>query len=455
MFLGFSILICFLLFNQWGDISITVQQALSMFGAVRQGQFFHYYEYVYNAAHQSLYSAPGMPLDFNVASYSIFLYGLIAFWNLPLKLVDKFIIDVQLPTYIYWSKFLILIFLLMSTLVLFHIGKVLGMTTNKARWMSYFFLSSPITLFAVIVFGQFDIICIFFTLLAMYFYFEKKYYKFAFAFALAIPFKFYIVFILIPLILLFEKRIFHIIKLVLISSWSTILERLLVINDPYYKISKDFIYKSYGFMERIYQFGINMQNGPVFILGIVLVVACIFAYRQKYDKSIISPFSYYIPFIINASLIFFIYWHPQWMILLIPFIVINTFMNPDFKLSVYLQYFMLLFYFCVTFMIFINNVDQSMVNNGILPLITGKTLPVDSLIFRSFLENFNLPVGVYNTMFIGCGFGFAYLFKPRLTNQQNDSIQSFDFDRRAIWANMSLIYLFIIPTLFAYFTQMT
>ncbi|MEA4888127.1 MAG: hypothetical protein VB070_01480 [Clostridiaceae bacterium] len=314
-------------------------------------------------------------------------------------------------------------------------------------------MSSPITLFTVVVFGQFDIICVFLALCGIYFFYKKKYYKFVIMFGLAITFKAYMLFILIPLILLIEKRVLHIIKYLLISSWCMILERLLFLNDPYCSLSKNYIHDTYGFMKRIYNYGVNLQVGPVFLLGIVMVFVCVFAYRQKKDPLIVTPYSYYLSFLVNAALILSIHWHPQWMIILVPFLVINTFMFSEFKLSVYLQYFMFAFFLIETYMVFYKNVDQAMINNGILPLLTGKYLSPDSVTYASLLDKLKLPVSVYNTLLIGCGLSFAYLFKPAPSLPAGNDQPESDFDHRLIWGNLGLIYIYIIPTLIIYFLK--
>jgi uncharacterized membrane protein len=100
---------------------------------------------------------------------------------------------------------------------MYLIGKVISNNSTKAKWLSAIFASSPIAVFAVFIFGQYDIIGIFFTMLGFYYYVKDNRLRFSLFFSLAISVKYFALIPFLPLLLLKEKRILPLLKYILIS----------------------------------------------------------------------------------------------------------------------------------------------------------------------------------------------------------------------------------------------
>lgn len=405
--------LCLLLFNQSYDLEATIKQSLSMIDAAKEGRFLHYYQYVYDVAHSGGYGLPGDP-DFYVASYSFFLYAIFALWNLPLYVIRGLTGGMNFFIIQTWSKILIAFVILASANLLRGIGRRILDNDQRANWLAFFFVSSPFTLFTALVFGQFDIFSVFFSLLAIHYLLRLRLVWFSFWFSLGISFKLYAVFIFIPLLLLREKRVTRLVPLLLLSGWGLLLERLLVAQDPYYQISVDFIRTTYQFAERLTHYGITLHNGVVFLFGIAFVLICTYAYRKPIDAPDADHQVFYVPAAIYLILLAFIHWHPQWFLITIPFILGAAFLRAaDFRLAMYLQFLMFGFYLILTGLIFTTNVDMSMVNAGLLPQITGfRSLDIH-LTFRNLMDRLNLSPGTYLTFLIGTMLSLIYVLYPR------------------------------------------
>jgi Gpi18-like mannosyltransferase len=161
--------------------------------------------------------------------YLPIIYAIFAIWNLPLKLfglthnVAATGVMLSIPELI-WTKLLLVIFYFASAFVIYKISKQITNNVDNSKIVSIIFATSPIAIFAVFIFGQYDIIGVFFTMLGFYYYVKNDYLKFSIFFSFAISLKFFPLLIFIPLILLVEKRILHILKYGIISLSATILQ---------------------------------------------------------------------------------------------------------------------------------------------------------------------------------------------------------------------------------------
>jgi hypothetical protein len=214
LFYLFSLALCFLIFKQ-SDLTHTYTSSY----AYLQGHVYDFYDY--NKIHMSR------------NDYLPLMYIIFALWNLPLKLFGLLtyadlgvsIWQLSTPLEIFWSKLLLCSFFLACVILLEKITKLLhaNVEDGLAR-PSILFATSPIAIFAVFIFSQYDIFGVFFTLLGLYFYFQKRFWYFAFLFSVAISFKYFAAFIYLPLVLIIEKRPLYIARYGLIGLLVTALQ---------------------------------------------------------------------------------------------------------------------------------------------------------------------------------------------------------------------------------------
>ena len=379
---------CYLIFNQ-GDILITSTHGKDLLQLSLKGKFLSFYSYTESTA-----------------VYLIPLYILFAIWSIPVKIVYSLRgvnlwgkLDYFGMNYIdlMWYKLLPVVFCLLTCIVLKKILNELLMDERRKKWANYLFLSFPILVFSQFIFGQYDSFNMFFTTLGLYYFIKRKYYKFSIAFSLGITFKLFPLFIFIPLVLLVEKRVFHIAKYVIIGLLGTILSNLIFITDAGFKATKEFTGSMY---ERIFTSGINTQFGVISIFLVLFIAACVYAYLCKEkNKNKQDYISIYLCMAIYGAFYTFVFWHPQWVILLVPFWVISMLMSDNLKTSYILSIVMSAGYVLLSFLNWPCNVDETMINQGLLPVITGKRIYTCSGIKNIFSKSHIFNSNMFITLF--------------------------------------------------------
>ncbi len=451
LLLTIIILMSFFLFSQYGDIIITAKHSMLLIDETVKGRFFHYYNDIYQAA----IAAHGSQGVVESPYYSIIIYMTFAIWSLPLWLFSHFS-HLEIPdfTLMMWDKLLILMVVLITTYVLYRISILLSMNRGKAKWVAFLFLSSPILLFGSIVFTQYDIFSCFFTLVALYYFFEKKPYEFSAFMALAICYKNFSAFIFLPLVLLMEKRVLHICKYYLIGFSLVVVHKLIFSQDPGYRATQKALTKLYGFVSGVTGTGLTSVFGTIFFLGIAMVLACIFAYAKDIEKDEdLVQYGLYIPLFVYGIFFAFMGWHPQWVLILVPYIVFCAVQHKNFKLSLFVDIALSVSYLFVSFDTYTNNVDQAMVNYGILPKLFGVTYD-SSLKLVDLVNRSGIPLNAFITIFSSCIFAMLILFFPKIKAERNETETlsvSFVPDRSVIWIRTLSILTYMAPALALYF----
>ena len=430
---------CYITFNH-GDITATATHGKDLLDLTLKGQFFNFYDVTQSTAVYYI------PLYIIFAIWSIPVYIIYAILNIPLwGVIDYAGINFYL---LMWYKLLPVLFCIGTSVILYKIGINIGMNSNKAKWMVFVFLSFPILIFSQYVFGQYDSICMFFTTLSLYYYLQKKYYKFAGVMSIAATLKLFPIFIFIPLVLLFEKRIIHIIKYLLIGLSGVIVSNLLFTNSPAFGTAKDF---AGGMIDRFFVSGINTAYGILSYFIILFLGICVFAYlKQVKDRYEYIQWATYIPLAVYSLFFMFILWHPQWAILLVPFLVLSMFINNNNKISIILNIIISIAYLLLVVSVFTNNVDELLVNLGVMPLLFNKTLGIGGKLQMFFAKIPFMSTQMYMTLFFGClliNLILKFPTKEIIKTTKENINADFIVDKGYVLVQLFTIFLYIIPTL--------
>ena len=214
IFYCISLLVCFLGFLQ----SDLVHTFTSSYTYVN-GYFFDFYE------HNKTYVGGN--------DYLPLVYIIFALWSLPfiglnlLDVPDSSSVIGYIPTIseVIIFKAILAICFFLSALLVHKISKLIYSEDLKKGYQpAILFISSPIAIFAVFIFSQYDIFNVVFTLLGLYSYFKKNFLRFALYFSVAISFKFYAVIIYLPLVLLIEKRAIGLAKFCILGALITVIQ---------------------------------------------------------------------------------------------------------------------------------------------------------------------------------------------------------------------------------------
>ncbi len=452
-FYGILAALCIWLFCH-GDLSITVWHSYDLLSAIKNGNFFSFYQIVLDKALAGGYF--GVAQASYAANYNILIYLVLAIWLLPVKIVC-YLFHLSPSTLVLsmYSKHLILLVALASGYILYKIGIKFGLEAERSKWLALVFLGSPILLFGSTLFGQLDIFNVFLILLALWFYLDGRYYWFSAIMSLAVCFKLFAVLAFIPLILLVEKRILHIIKYGLIGASLLLITRLLAALDPGYSATQEAMSEIYNFADRLI-----IKRLPTFHAGssafvVFFLLICFWCYIARPKADDIKNWAVCIPMLAYTVLFSFISsWHPQWIILLCPFAALAIMLIKDAKAAMLIDCGIQLGYILYTPLYFKNNVDFSMMNRGILPRLFGQDFvnyPVSNL----FGKQAELVTIVSSSLFVACMAALAVFAIIRLLGKRGVNIpdESPALERSVVWLRMSILLVFIVPGVLWYIKQ--
>ena len=348
-----SILLCFLVFKQ-SDLTHTYTSSY----AYLSGHFYDFYDY----------NKPYMERN----DYLPLMYIFFAIWNLPLKLLGLItpadmglaVWQVSTPIEIMWSKLLLSTFFLGCIVMVGKISQLINVRQGSEDGVSpkALFATSPIAIFVVFIFSQYDVIGVFFTLLGLYFYFQRKFMLFAFFFSVAISFKYFACIIYLPLVLIIEKRPLHIVKYGLIGLLITALQ-----IGAYWHSD---IFQNSFFLLAGDKADQAIHKGKAIYIALIYAILCFYTYFSKF-KLTLSDRSWAQNTILVCTLAYglmfaLVNWHPQWLLILMPFFALAvSFINHK-KTFIGLEILAYIAFIWICVNVYARNVDVTMAQEGIL-----------------------------------------------------------------------------------------
>ena len=313
---AFAAIAGFLLF-WYSDIGDTLDNSVLLVESVLEGDVRSFYE------HSSKNAAPGTVYS---ANYNIVLYIVFAIWNLPTALMHIFSgldYTVSIPALL-WAKAMIVFVYLLIALELRKIVKILSPEDKSAPGRCVFLmLTSLCTFVPALVAAQYDCISIFFMLVGLRLYMEKKDVLSILVFSLSVPFKMFSLFLLIPIVLLRYKNVFKILLCLAPVMLPSFLLSLPFSNDLYYEAA---LGSQNGDAIRLILSAVisvdNMQlNINLFL--IVYFVICLFAYSRK-EKSLLDEarMAVYLGLMAFSAFCSLVHIRSYWIVLYVPFLAI-------------------------------------------------------------------------------------------------------------------------------------
>ena len=381
LFLSF---VCF----QQGDLIHTFTSSYAYLG----GHFADFYDFNKEAVGGNDY----LPL----------LYLIYAIWNLPLLFLGLIppasqLATADLTTQLVWAKLLIVSFFFASGWILLKISNLLKQDplVNQNRHPEVLFVTAPIAIFAVFLFGQYDIIGIFFVLTGFYFYLKKDLLRFAILFSIAISFKYFALVIYVPLVLMIEKNPLKIARLMLIGATAVLIQLAIYWHSEIFRseIFRLITIKTVGeSQERI------SWSKPTIYTAALYSIGCLFIYFKNFT----SDFEWkraavFVPICAYALMFTTVTWHPQWLIIATPFFALSYLFINQAKLFVFTDILAMFAFLVLCVNVWPGNVDVSMMQVGILK----KFIPENLVLGAEFL-----PRSVFVRLSVM--FFYSYLYFP-------------------------------------------
>ncbi|MCR5592273.1 MAG: glycosyltransferase 87 family protein [Saccharofermentans sp.] len=323
---GTLVFYCTVFISEGTDIQVIVRGAYYVIDCLKEGKLGSFYDYAY---YREIVDGNFGIWTYN---YNILLYIAMAIIVFPLKNT--------LPSfsfiYFIYVQAIIAVLLIYSVFLVKKVVRAFDMDESFVRAVPFLYMTSGLAVFCTVGFGQLDIIYIILLLWGLYYYAQKKYYRFSLIMAFAIAFKTFPLLLFIPLILLTHKRIRDIIAHMAVGLSVTAVHSAIFGNSEGYKVMQKLLDEEQYFMDKISFSRIDnggLYNGmfgiALFILVFVLV--CAFAYMKdidKDDKKTVYAYVGLVGFMIYVDLFCFLIWHIAW---LVPMSLFLAMLIPLFK----------------------------------------------------------------------------------------------------------------------------
>lgn len=263
--------------------------------------------------------------DFNAKSlvgndYSVALYSVVAAWMSPIYLLglssnpNHFAnLTLNFPE-LFWSKLGLITALFAASFYFHRFTKKLWPHLNSFR-SSLLFAFSPFVLFAVVVMGQYDVIGLLLTMIALDAWLSGKHWLFIVALSMGTCFKYFPLLLLGPLVLFGVSSLKHFVRDLVVI--------LVPVGVQYLVFSTNAAFRT------------NLGRQPSQILGIAdgswatafvrlaflaLVGAALLWFKKKFPTFLASKENSLLVAYSLFSMIFIVVrWNPQWLIYLVPF----------------------------------------------------------------------------------------------------------------------------------------
>lgn len=431
------------------DILETARHAYILLRSTFDGQFLSFYENTLSRVYGYDYS--------NAAHYNIAVYILYALWELPLYGVEKLtgtaFSDVALAL---WCKAIGVGFYLGCGVLLGRLAAAFGYDRETAAWAPLAFWLNPIAFLTTAVMGQYDSICLFFVLWALLAYKRGQLWRFSFIMGAGLVCKFFPLFLLLPLLLLAEKRPVRVAAYLATSMWlylpTTLLFRGRTGDASFFN----------GLMtDRLFAQGFPGGAMDASYIGIGMALICVAAWlytpptEAKRDMAVL-----YTGVAVFGVLFLFVLWHPQWLLLLVPFMVLTTLRQRSGPALAVVDSVLAAGFVQMIFMLLPNALEGDMLDMGVLNFAFGMPYSLKGEAQRAV--SFYLELIPHMTRLIPVCFYGALLaelvFKaPWKNTTVAESLaaagQKKTLNCRAyVWGEFAIVLggIWLIPTLFAY-----
>lgn len=249
--------------------------------------------------------------------YDIWVYLPLAVWNLPVYLWELFsghTFETNLLAMIWIRLFAVLPFV-GANWALLGIAQQLGRPRRQGLWACFVFSTSLYLLNGTFLLGQIDILGVFFTLMGLWAYLRRDSAKFIGWFALAVSCKMLALFVFLPLLLLWEKRLWRIAGHTLAAMSLTLASKILFFAD---KMATPKQFDERRFMRFLFDYQIELAGTSValFVLlfgGLLIYCWCSRVQEDRHEAYALWAFlAGYACFFVGANTF------PYWGVLLAP-----------------------------------------------------------------------------------------------------------------------------------------
>ena len=300
------------------------------------------------------------------ANYLPTTYILFGLWVLPLKIFG-FPEPVTAGTvsleYLWWYKLLPTLFYAGCMYLIYRIATGMGMGRKKSLFCALAFGTAPIAVYSQFIFSQYDSFTVFFVLLGVYYAMRDNRVGFIASFAVAVTLKYFALLFFLVFLLLKEKRV---LRILIQTALTTV---LLLLYYAIFMRSSAFKECVFGFkaLDYISHPDFSTLLGDVSFMQVAAAAICAWAYFEK-PQSKLDYFKWGVFLCCGECFALFglSTFHPQWLILAVPFWTMAAYIHRDNEIHLWLDMLLGILYLLFAVMYWYDWVDDHCLYNGIL-----------------------------------------------------------------------------------------
>lgn len=297
------------------DMTNTIDNSVSFIKAVFSGRFFDYYEF----------SVEESKTNF-AANYNLIIYIICGIWDLPFYFLSRALGREYLdwPLACLWSKTMIIFFTVMMSFAVYKIVYLIKKSRADAKMAVLLLLSNMGVFYPVFITSQLDVISLTFMLFGLYFYLKKDMKLFFLMFLIAVPCKMFAFLMVLPLILIRQKNLLKAGGVWVLTAGLIVVEKLIYRGSVIYQYALST--QGYDAITSLLDSYVPVGRDivPFVALYIALVVFCYITHNDDPGRVV------FFCFFIWGSFMAFVGASTYWIILMVPFLVINILVNDRF-----------------------------------------------------------------------------------------------------------------------------
>jgi len=306
----------------YNDLPMIVRHAINIWYQLEDANLMHFYETGYQLPIGKLNQLSGeVPYDFG-------LYIPFALWNFPVYIWEK----VSGLTFegnllaLLWIRIGLMIPFAGCNWALWKIGSFLEKDETEKSCLCFLFSSSLFLINGLFCLGQIDIINTFFMLMGLLAYMKREKKKFILWFMLAITCKVFALMIFLPLLVLWEKRILHIIANLLQAMILTLGTKVIFFYD---KMQTPTTFDERRFSRFLFDRQITFNNCSISFFVLFFSILLIWCWNEEccrerwVNKAVWTAFAGYACFFCGATT------YPYWAVVFSPFIPLLILLYPE------------------------------------------------------------------------------------------------------------------------------
>lgn len=416
LLLGIALLL-FFFSDVFFDFLETYAEGYGFLDALFHGEFF----YSYSHAKTILADAEYSEIRNAFPIYNAILYMTFAVWSIPVWIIKRFA-DVYLwtPGVILWYKTLLA---LAATGCAIRINKIVRRRNpDKSELSVFLFLSSFLFVLMTLDETQYDILGLYPMILALDELDRRKQitFRFLICFALATAFKGLPFFFLLPAVILIEKKVLKIVAYTICGLLPMILNPLIFGGDDIFIENMTKTHSSWSSFLISTTIPGGTENIPVFLVLWVLI--CIWAYASKQDENVLKSLTW-LGMAVYGTFLCFVFNHPQWAIMIVPFLIFGIVLNEDYTwLNMVLEFigtFSLSFFYVLKYPnVFWNNRSMRDLLTKRLGIYNWKDISFADYWYKYLGTDLNK---IFFGVFVACMVAIVYLNSKRVKNVETNS----------------------------------